>query len=173
MASPRPQQVLRGGLGSASALNRLRGRPVEADRAGSAGERRAVGRSAQARRAEVTPGAGAGAGAVTSVHVTYRPGLRGVRPATRGLRSRSRPGEYPSHSTLSRDLPRSMFFRGGRCCGRPLSAREHFSSLFRPLSPSCGCEAPGTDDLRGRKTRQTTGVLGNQAVSDDNNNTKK
>ncbi|KAJ8787693.1 hypothetical protein J1605_022724 [Eschrichtius robustus] len=44
MASPRPQQALRGGLGSASALNRLRGRPVEADRAGSAGRRRAVGR---------------------------------------------------------------------------------------------------------------------------------
>lgn len=61
---------------------------VAVARAGSAGEHRVAGRSAQAWRTAVTlveTGAG--------VHVTYRSGLRGVRPSGGGLWSRSIPGE--------------------------------------------------------------------------------
>ena len=77
------------------------------------------------------------------------------------------------HQLDGHEFGRSIVLRGGRCCGRPLSAREQLSSPFRPLPPICGCEAAGTDDLRGRTTGRTTGVLGNQAVSDDNNTKKQ
>lgn len=138
-------------------------------------------RSTQARRAAVTLAvAGAGAArrgdvtvAGTGVHVTYRLGQRGMRSGRGLLRSRSIPGELPSHSTLSRDLPRSMVFQSGWwCCCRPPSTGEFLLSLSQHLSSSCGCEATGAVEPRGRTTRQTNVVLGNQAVSYDNNNRK-